>query len=154
MATDVNARAGFRAMLLPALLGAVFVLISGCGSTPMPTSRSNPPPTFADCPTPTSALPALTRKIARSVVGRSVAVCGLVPATDSLNRTQFRVTAPWVEVVAVDGIRLPAKVNLQPDRPRRLQRTSYCTEEPGGTLHVLVGGRWYAARSVSCATNL
>lgn len=87
------------------------------------------------------------------MAGRSVTVCGLHPVTGKLNQHKFHITQAWVQVIAVDGIRLPAAINLNPELERKLQRMSYCSEDPTKPFDILVDGTWYAARSVSCATN-
>lgn len=105
------------------------------------------------CPSADASLPAFTTRLGSKVTGRLLVVCQSGSKANHARPEPFRFTAAWIQLASVDGMRLPARVNLDPQLPRGLQRMSDCSVQPEGRFNVFISGQWFAARSAGCATN-
>ena len=84
----------------------------------------------------------LTTELAESVVGAGLRTC-----LDGEETTTV-IEPGWVDVVAVDGIPLPASVQLE-----EVGSPADCTEIAGRRLFLMVDDEWYRARYVECAQD-
>lgn len=142
-----------RLLAAATLATAVGATLVGCGAKGPAASGSAASPGSTTCPAPGVTLPGFARALGNQVVGHAVVVCTPFPGTGVMKPRRFVMTADWVRVLAVDGLPLPASLNMRPDLPQKLQRKTYCVEDANQPFDVQVSGRWYAARAVSCTTN-
>ena len=143
-----------RVVMAVALVAILGTVLAGCGAEPGVTSGSSPRVQSHRCPASDVALPPFTRKVGTLVAGRAVLVCSPFSGAGVVKPEHLRFTPGWIQVAAVDGIRLPAKINMEPELPRKLQRLASCSEDEGKRFDVQVDGRWYAGRGFTCLRNL
>jgi hypothetical protein len=82
----------------------------------------------------------LTTELAKSVVGVELRTC-----LDGEETTTV-VESEWVDLVAVDGVTLPTKVQLE-----EVGFPADCEEIDGRRMYLLIDDEWYRARYAECS---
>lgn len=129
------------------------LLLGACGAKP-PAQHTSARPDSVKCASADASLPAFTAALGSKVAGRVLPTCAPDPKSGAMKSGRFRFTPQWIRIAAVDGVPLPARVNLDPTLPRGLQRISDCSVQSEVHFSVQVYGRWYATRAATCTTDL
>jgi len=135
----VGERGGSTRVLATLVLACSAVPLAACS---LGAPEPEPAPAPAACAEAERAAQELTVEVATRVVGEELPAC-----VDGVS-TSMVIAEEWADLVAVDGVPLPAVVQLDP-----IGFPADCAELDGASLTVLIDGEWYRARSVECAQN-
>ena len=91
----------------------------------------------------------LTLSVAQSIVGKTVPVCA-TSSDDPNTPGQVLIEKPWENLYSVDGMKLPAKVNLS-GSDNASSPLADCDVNPSNTIYIQSDGKWFKARSVGCS---
>lgn len=91
----------------------------------------------------------LTLSVAQSLVGKTVLACA-TSSDDPNTPGQLLIERPWDSLYSVDGIDLPAKVNLSGSNKASAPLAD-CELNPSNTIYIQAEGKWFKARSVGCS---
>lgn len=114
----------------------VVSMVSGCQSVA----------TVNECPAADADLPQLTQEIAQTLTAEYALMCRLDAGSNMEGPTEGTIEGPWADLLATDGLTLPALVTLSPDS----QTPADCRAITTRQQYVLVGTDWYQARAVVC----
>lgn len=99
-----------------------------------------------ECPDADAEIGDLTLSTAKSLVGKTVPVCTTSSAGTPQGPVQREIVEPWDALLSVDGVPLPAPVNLPGGG-----RPAECRVDTSTHTYLHADGRWLRARTVGCA---
>jgi hypothetical protein len=135
----VDFRRASAAVVVLACCTASLVACASVGSQPGPGPDSEP----TTCTQAEQSTRELTTELAESVVGVELRSCVNGEETITV------IESGWADLVAIDGVTLPASVHLYEEGPG----TPADCVEIDRRRFVLIDDEWYRARSVECSTN-
>ncbi|GAA1939240.1 hypothetical protein GCM10009775_34150 [Microbacterium aoyamense] len=125
------------------------LLLAGCAAGTQPVPADNPSsiqPSASDaelpttCPPDLDVLPEMTVADTQDVDSKETVAC----TDESSAPTPYVLGLGWDELLPLDGVELPARVEISKDRG-----PVECSEVPGN-MAVVLNGTWYLARQPSC----